>query len=120
LSRQSVHLVKLDLLVGGERVAAAQTLPQGDYYACVSRSENRPRGSVYPWSVRQELPRLPIPLAAPDPDVFVTLQAVFAKGFERGDYAELIDYSQPPQAPFADADRKWAAEQAHRRSGFPA
>jgi hypothetical protein len=120
LSRQSVHLVELDLLVGGERVVAAQTLPQGDYYAFVSRSENRPRGSVYPWSVREELPRLPIPLAVPDPDAFVNLQTVFATAFERGDYAELIDYGQPPQAPLAEADRMWAAEQAHRRPGFPA
>ncbi len=117
LAHQSVHLVELDLLVGGDRVAAAKTLPKGDYYAFVSRSDDRPRGDVYGRTVRQELPRLPIPLATADPDAFVNLQAAFEDAFDRGDYGELIDYSQPPRAPLAEADRQWAVEQARRRDG---
>ncbi|HUY32362.1 MAG TPA: DUF4058 family protein [Pirellulales bacterium] len=115
LGHQSVHLVELDLLVGGERVAAAQTLPNGDYFALVSRSDARPRGNVYGWTVRQELPSLPVPLADPDPDVIVTLQTAFAAAFERGDYGELIDYSQPPKAPLAESEFQWATE--HARCG---
>lgn len=50
---QKVHLVELDLLVGGQRLPLARPLPAADYYAFVSRSEQRPNCAVYAWSVRQ-------------------------------------------------------------------
>jgi hypothetical protein len=115
LARQSVHLVEIDLLVGGERLAVAQTLPKADYYAFVSRSAHWPLGDAYGWMVRQEFPRIPIPLATPDRDVLVDLQAAFVAAFERGDYGALIDYDQPPPALLAEVDRQWAAEKAARR-----
>jgi len=115
LARQSVHLVEIDLLVGGERVASSPAMPVADDYAFVSRSERRPNGDVYGWTVRQELPSLPVPLAAPDPDVYVDFRAAFVAAFERGDYGALIEYRQPPLAPLAEADRQWAAVQARRR-----
>jgi hypothetical protein len=46
---QKVHLVELDLLVGGRRLPHAEPLPPGDYYALVSRVENRPNVDVYSW-----------------------------------------------------------------------
>jgi hypothetical protein len=59
-----VHLVEIDLLLGGHRLPMARPLPPGDYYGFVARSERRPDCDVYAWTVRDPLPSLPIPLAA--------------------------------------------------------
>ena len=39
----------------------------------VSHGERRPDCEVYRWALRDPLPTLPIPLRAPDPDIFVDL-----------------------------------------------
>jgi hypothetical protein len=39
-----------------------------------------------------ELPTLPVPLHAPDSDIFIDLAAVFATAYERGRYQKQIDY----------------------------
>ncbi len=69
LLRHPVHLVELDLLIGGQRLPLEQNLPPGDYYALVSRGNRRPECQVYHWTMRQPLPAIPIPLLPSDPDV---------------------------------------------------
>jgi Protein of unknown function (DUF4058) len=113
LIRQNVHLVELDLLVRGQRLPMRRELPRADFYAFVSRAGHRPRSDVFAWSVRQPLPRIPIPLRAPDPDVTLDLPSLFAYGYDRGRYSRAIDYSTPLDLPLASADRTWAEELAH-------
>ena len=117
LIRQKVHLVELDLLVGGRRLEMDQELPPADFYAFISRAERRPQSEVYAWSVRQPLPKIPIPLLAPDPDVILDLPGLFAFGYERGRYARTLDYSAPLDLPLAPADRVWAEELARKAQG---
>jgi len=112
--RRNTHLVELDLLLGGRRLPLSKPLPAGDYYALVSRGDRRPDCEVYSWSLRQPLPRIPIPLRAPDADIFVDLQAVFRQTYERGRYARSLRYGQSPLAPVRHKDQRWAMEQ---RSG---
>src|SRR6202008_2923837 len=81
---QNVHLVELDLLRGGRRLPMQGPLPPGDSYYFVSRGEQRPDCQVYAWNLRQALPRLPVPLRAPDADIFIELGAVFATAYDRG------------------------------------
>ena len=57
--------------------------------------ERRPDCEVYAWTLRDPLPRIPIPLLALDPDVVLDLGAVFATAYERGRYVRLIDYAAP-------------------------
>lgn len=83
LLHQSVHLVELDLLLGGLRPPFAKPLRHGDYFAMVSRGDHRPNCAVYAWSLRQPLPPIPIPLKAPDPDIWLNLDAVFATARSR-------------------------------------
>jgi hypothetical protein len=111
--RQSVHLVELDLLVGGQRIVNA-LLPPGDYLAIVARAHRRPDGEVCAWSVRSPLPEVPLPLQAPDPDVLVDLQGAFCNAYEGARYERRIDYDRPLQAPLAEVDRQWALRQARR------
>lgn len=110
--RQPVHLVELDLLIAGERLAMRRPLPPGDYYALVAHSRRRPNCDVYAWTVRQPLPSIPIPLVDPDSDVWLDLAAVFALAYDRGRYDRAIDYSVAPRAPWRPDARKWIVERA--------
>ena len=109
---QKVHLVELDLLVGGNRLPLARPLPVADYYAFVSRGDQRPNCAVYCWSVRQPLPVIPIPLRAPDGDVLIDLGKVFQRTFERGRYARSLGYGQPLSAPLNERDAGWAVSRS--------
>lgn len=109
---RNAHLVEFDLLAGGQRIPLLRPLPRGDYYAFVTRDDRRPFVDVYGWSVRDRLPAIPVPLRAPDPDVFVDLAAVFATAYDRGRYARSLPYGAPPAAPLAPVDVSWAAETA--------
>ncbi len=107
-----IHLVELDLLIGGHRLPMGRPL-RGDYHALVSRAEERPLSSnVYSWPIRQALPIIPIPLLAPDPDIPLDLAAVFTTVYQRGHYDRSIDYRAPLDLPLGAADRAWAEELA--------
>ena len=58
-----VHLIELDLLRGGVRLPTVEELPPAAYYALVSRADHRPHVEVYPWTLCQRLPSIPVPLA---------------------------------------------------------
>ncbi|MBL8797564.1 MAG: DUF4058 family protein [Planctomycetia bacterium] len=109
--RHPVHLVELDLLLKGQRLPLAQELPPGDYYALVSRADQRPDCQVYAWTLQQSLPAIPIPLLAADPDVWCDIGAVFATTWQRGRYAGSVDYTSPPLIALDDARLAWVREQ---------
>jgi hypothetical protein len=107
-----VHLVELDLLVAGRRLPLAEDYPRGDYFALVARADRRPDCDVYARTLRQPLPTLPIPLRAPDPDLFIDLAAVFATTYERGRYARSVDYTTPVTLPLPADVLAWSHERA--------
>jgi hypothetical protein len=110
--RRKVHLVEVDLLLGGERLPMGEPLPPGDYYALVSRSEERPESDVYAWTMRDPLPSIPIPLMRPDPDVPLDLAAGFTTTYDRGRFASLIDYGARLATVKQASDRAWAERTA--------
>lgn len=113
---QKVHLIELDLLVGGKRLPLSKPLPIADYYTLVSRAEERPICQVYHWMLRDRLPTIPIPLRAPDPDLRIDLAQVFRDTYERGRYARSLFYGQPPTAPLSRKDARWATGVAAKRA----
>lgn len=106
--QSDTHLVELDLLRGGERLPTIEPLPSGDYYVFVSREHRRHRVEVYPCSLRQPLPRFPVPLAGKDPDVVVDLQQIFSSVYERARYLETLDYHLAVLPALREADEIWA------------
>ncbi len=108
LLRSSVNIVEIDLIRAGPRLELSRPLPPDDYYCFVSRGNNRPKCSVYHWSMRDALPAVPIPLRDGDDDAVVSLAEAFNTAFERGQYADFIDYSQnaPPPA-ISEPDAAW-------------
>ena len=107
------HLVEIDLLRGGQRVLSApdwrvRRLGACDYLACVNRWPQRHRFELYPRLLRQRLPRLRLPLATPDPDVTLDVQAALEQVYVEGRYARRVRYDLPCDPPLADADQAWA------------
>ena len=105
------NLVEIDLLRGGKRLPVIGA-PPGDYYAIVSRGNRRPRTHVYAWTIRQALPRIPIPLKPEDQEVTVDLQQVFDTVFERAAYQLSLNYDAALRPPLDEADAAWRKELA--------
>ena len=107
---RNVHLVELDFLLGGKRLPLRVPLPAADYYAFVAHAGRRPDCDVYSWTMPEPLPALPIPLRAPDPDIVVDLDAVYATAYLRGGYQRDIDYALPPPVTVSEDRQRWIAE----------
>lgn len=105
LLTSNVHLVEIDLLRGGQRVGSElQDAPcdDTDYILLVNRGMDvnpDAYSDIWPVSLNEPLPLLPIPLDAPDPDVILDMNAVVRSIYERGRYALRIDYQQPVPPP---------------------
>jgi hypothetical protein len=101
-------LVEIDLGRGGERPRPPE-IPACDYYVLVSRAEERPDLDLWPIGLRNPLPVVSIPLAAPDPSVLLDLQAVLHRVYDAADYGKYI-YTEAPQPPLPPSDASWAQQ----------
>lgn len=104
----NAHLIEIDLLRRGTRLPMAGPLPLADYFGFVSRAEVRPLTGVWPVSVRDMLPQLPIPLLPGDPDVPLDLQAALNVTYHAFGFDLELDYSKPPEIPLPGDDIAWA------------
>ena len=103
-----VNLVEIDLLRGYERLPL-EKLPESDYYALVSRTEERPRVGVWPLRLRDRLPIIPVPLRRPDPDATLDLQHILNRVYDAAGYADYI-YDGTPQPSLHPDDAAWALQ----------
>lgn len=102
------NLVELDLLRGGPRLPTQRPLPQSDYLYLVSRADRRPHAVAYPWTLRQELPTVRVPLTGDDPDALIDLQQAFSAIYDTLGYRLILDYTAPVEPALAAEDRAWA------------
>lgn len=106
-----ISLVEIDLLRAGQRPPLGDPAPPiSDYYVLVHRGWERSRIGIWPVSVRETLPLMPIPL---DPDVaelMIDLRACIDHVYDFGRYAEQLDYSKPPKPPLREPDATWARD----------
>jgi Protein of unknown function (DUF4058) len=86
------NLVEIDVLRGGRRMPMADDWPESPYYVLVARKEESPRCAVWEAHFMAPLPEVPVPLAAPDPDVPLALQPLIDAVVARSRYEEDIDY----------------------------
>src|SRR5205814_2707195 len=101
------HLVEIDLLRGGERLPMEQPLPPADYYVCISQAELRPDCGIWPISLRDRLPSIPIPLSAGDAPVHLDLQAALDVVYDAAAYADKIDYQHGTDPPLPPEVASW-------------
>jgi hypothetical protein len=107
---QSVHLVELDLLLGGRRLPLSKPLPAADCYYLLARAERRPDCEVFSWQLSDPLRPLPVPLRAPHVDLQIDLAQVFAAAYERGRFGRRLAYRAPCPAPLRPDQRRWVEE----------
>ena len=103
-----VHVVEIDLLRGGPRLPL-ENVPPCDYLVSVSRAEERPRVGLWPIHLRDPLPKIPIPLRAPDRDAELDLQQALHTVYDSARYAPLL-YQSDPQPPLRSEDAAWASK----------
>ncbi len=112
LLNSAVHLIEIDLLSTGLPTIAIPPverlfLPPHRYLVSVRRGPDPDSFEVYPIPLQRRLPRIRVPLRAPDPDVVLDLQAVFERCYDNGGYADLVDYRQPPPVELSVEETAW-------------
>jgi hypothetical protein len=115
-----VNLVEIDLLLSGAPMPMKERIEPGAYYAIVARGARLPLAEVYRWTVRDPLPRIPIPLREPDPDVLIDLAALVTRVYDLGRYARTLRHGPPlPETTsLTPADRAWVESQfSHSEHG---
>jgi Protein of unknown function (DUF4058) len=106
-----ISLVEIDLLRSGIRPPLGDPAPPiSDYYMLVHRGWEDSRMGIWPISVRDALPLVPIPLDPDVPEVMLDLRACIDHVYEFGRYAEQIEYARLPKPPLHEPDATWAGE----------
>jgi hypothetical protein len=108
-----VHLVEIDLLRGYPRLPLDDP-PECDYYALVSRAEQRPEFELWSLRLRDPLPVIPVSLRLTDPDARLDLQAILQRIYDAAGYEDYI-YATDPQPPLTVEDAAWARQLAPNR-----
>jgi len=104
----TAHLLEIDLLRQGQRVPMQKPLPAVPYFIFLSRAERRPITEIWPISLKEPLPVVPIPLLPDDKDGALDMQQVFTTTYDLLGYDLAIDYTQPPEIPLTKEDVAWA------------
>jgi hypothetical protein len=87
-----ISLVELDLLRGGRRLPLSRPAPErADYYVLVCRSWEYPRANIWPFSLRDPLPNVPIPLAKEVPDGILPPGECIDRVYDGGSYDSQLD-----------------------------
>ncbi len=106
-----VNVVEIDLLRGGQRLPFEDDLPPHcDYYALVCRARQMPAAGIWPFSVREPLPKIPIPLLPADGEVPLDLGLCLDRAIEESRFDLKLNYQQPPEPPLSQADTQWAKQ----------
>ena len=110
-----VHFVEIDLVRAGNWVAMLRPhvcpkKARTTYRATVRLATDPEAVYLYPISLRERLPVLPIPLREGDPRVEIDLQALVETGYRSGRYGTTLDYRQPCSPPLEEEDAAWAEE----------
>ena len=108
LVEEGIHLLEIDLLRRGERPLQNSALPKEAHYFVMLQRSGQMSVEVWAMTVRDPLPIVPVPLAAPTADVLLDLGQAMRDIYQRSRYDLSIDYnSTPPPPNFSEEDKKW-------------
>jgi hypothetical protein len=115
LLASSLNLIEIDLLAAGlpalfvaqTELVAVPPVPPHRYLVSVRRGTEPDRFETYPVALPNRLPRVRVPLTAPDPDVVLDVQWIFDRCYDNGDYAALLNYREDPTAPLSVEEATW-------------
>lgn len=107
LYEAGVHVLELDLLRRGARPIVHPRLPSTSYLIALTRAQVGTT-ALWPLSIRDKLPLVPVPLQPPDEDVVLDLPDALFAVYDEAAYDLSIDYQQPPPPPdFSEDDQRW-------------
>jgi hypothetical protein len=107
LHEANVHLLEIDLIRRGTRTISHPELGKTDYLVALTRAQ-RYQTDVWEIDLKAPLPVVPVPLLAPDEDVYLDLQQALDEVFSEAAYHYMIDYSKPAPPPlFTKAEEDW-------------
>lgn len=119
-----VSLVEINLLRAGQSVLSVdrRRIPpthRTPYQVVVRRGWKPFQAEIYAVPLRERLPAINIPLREKDADVALDLQALLARAYANGGYADDLDYEAEPDPPLTPEDAAWAdallRQKKHRR-----
>jgi hypothetical protein len=87
----------------------ADDRPDCAYSVLVSRVERRLDAEFWPISLRGRLPRIPVPVRAPDPDAELDLKEVLDRIYDDAGYGDYI-YDGDPRPRLSEEDGNWARQ----------
>lgn len=102
----STHFVEIDLLRTGSFMPIAEAIPS-DYRLLVSRANLRPEAELYPFNVREPIPRFLLPLQSGDEEPAVNLSEIVGQVYREAALDFAIDYSVQPVPPLNESDFQW-------------
>ena len=108
-----VNLVEIDLLRSGEPMPLEMPPPSSDYRILVCRGVESPGALLYPFIVRQRIPKFTLPLRSEDeahaPEV--DLGAIVDRLHQTARYNQEARYHEPPPEPAFGAEvAEWVKE----------
>lgn len=108
------NIVEVDLVRAGDWVSmlVPYHVPapyRTTYRVAIRRATRRDKGELYPITLRQRLPIIPIPLRPTDADVTLDLQAILEQVYQNGRY-DRTDYHTACDPPLEGEDAAWAEE----------
>ncbi|MBI3408853.1 MAG: DUF4058 family protein [Planctomycetes bacterium] len=104
----AVHWVEIDLLRAGQPSVTHPPLVPSDYRLLISRAGEHGQARYWPFSIRQVLPEIDIPLRGKGEHVPLDLAALLNAVYVRGAYDLSIDYRKEPEPPLRPTDAAWA------------
>src|SRR5262249_15345186 len=111
------NLIEIDLLRGGQRMPMLDPWPKSPYTLMVARAKKYQLCKAWPAHFRRPLPRIPVPLSKPDPDLFLDLQPMVDEIYQSSLYERSIDYTRPLTPPLGSDESAWLEQQLRTRQG---
>jgi hypothetical protein len=100
-------LIEIDLLRAGEPMEM-EPVPQADYRIVVGRGWEYPHATLYPFSMREAIPTISVPLAWNEKEVPLALGELLAELYGRARYDLRLNYAAvPPDPELSAEDAAW-------------
>ncbi|MCB0187202.1 MAG: DUF4058 family protein [Caldilineaceae bacterium] len=107
--KSGVHLVEIDLLRWGQRVA--EPLPNRPYHILITRADEQPQGRVWSFEMVDVIPTVPLPLLAYNEYVPLPLQAAYSTIYQARNFRNRLDYTVDPEPPLTAEQQQFIREQ---------
>ena len=108
--RHKTHLVEMDLIREGAPMPVYHAERMGQYRILVSRGNRRPHAELFPFTIREPIPPIRIPLLRTEEEPEVDLGTLLRDLYDRAGYDLRIDYSRDPIPPLDPEDSRWIHE----------